>query len=133
METPGVRRILVVDDEADFTTTYARLLRRYGYCVIAAGSRHEGLETIHAESVDLVITDLRLPDGDGLDVVRCARMQASPPPVIVVTGFASEASRQAALAAGACGYLSKPFSASAFTALVESTLRPACHPRTLDA
>lgn len=122
-----MRRILVVDDEADFTATYARLLRRFGYCVIAASSRHEGLESIQVEPVDLVITDLRLPDGDGLDVVRSARMKASPPPVIVVTGFASEASRQAALAAGACAYLPKPFSAAAFTALVESTLRPACH------
>jgi len=120
---PTKAKVLVVDDEADFTATYERLLRRQGFGVVSASSRRAGLAAIAAEPLDLVIADLRLPDGDGLDLVRAARKTATPTPVIVITGFASEASRQASLAAGASAYLPKPFSASTFAALVEKTVR----------
>jgi two-component system response regulator PilR (NtrC family) len=114
--------VLVVEDEVDLVASYERLLRRLGYALIAAGTRREALAVIAREALSLVISDLRLPDGDGLDVVREARRQPAPIPVLVVTGFASEASRAAALAAGAAAYLSKPFSTSAFDALVEQAL-----------
>ena len=116
-------RVLVVDDEADLVASYERLLRRQGYRVIATGSRGEGLAILGREALVLVISDLRLPDGDGLDIVRAARQTPAPVPVLVVTGFASEASRRAAFAAGASAYLAKPFAASAFAALVEQTIR----------
>lgn len=118
-------RVLVVDDEPDFASTYERLLRRKGHGVVAAATKRAGLAALAAERLDLVIADLRLPDGDGLDVVRAARKTAVPTPVIVITGFASEASRQASLAAGASAYLAKPFSASTFAALVEKFLSAA--------
>ncbi|MBI4636168.1 MAG: response regulator [Candidatus Rokubacteria bacterium] len=116
------RPILVVDDEADLVGTYERLLRRQGYRVISAGTRREALERVRSERLVLVVADLRLPDGDGLDIVRAARAVGSPPPVIVVTGFYSEASRRQALEAGAAAYLVKPFAISTFTALVEKVL-----------
>jgi two-component system, NtrC family, response regulator PilR len=115
--------ILVVDDEADLVASYERLLRRKGFRVVSAGSRGEGLVLVGREPLALVITDLRLPDGDGLDLVRAARRLPTPTPSMVVTGFASEASRTAAMAAGASAFLAKPFAASAFTSLVESMLR----------
>jgi DNA-binding response OmpR family regulator len=75
------------------------------------------------EPLALVVTDLRLSDGDGLDIVRAARRTSpKPTPALVVTGFASEASRTASLAAGASGYLAKPFGAAALVALIEGTL-----------
>ena len=114
--------ILVVDDEADLVTTYERLLRRRGYRVVSTGSCRDGLLIVEREPLALVIADLRLPDGDGLDLVRAARRTPTPTPSIVVTGFASEAARTAALAAGASACLAKPFATSAFTALVEQTL-----------
>jgi DNA-binding response OmpR family regulator len=114
--------ILVVDDEADFVANYQRLLRRQGYRMISAGSRGDGLVIVEREPLALVITDLRLPDGDGLELVRAARRRPTPTPSIVVTGFASEASRMAALAAGASGYLAKPFAAASFISLVEKML-----------
>jgi DNA-binding response OmpR family regulator len=78
---------------------------------------------VEREPLTLVLTDLRLPDGDGLDIVRAARRTTpNPTPTLVVTGFASEASRTAALAAGASGYLAKPFGAAALVSLIESTL-----------
>jgi DNA-binding response OmpR family regulator len=118
-----VNAILIVDDEADLVTTYERLLRRRGYRVVSAGSCRDGLLVVEREPLALVVTDLRLADGDGLDIVRAARRTTpSPTPSLVVTGFASEASRAASLAAGASGYLAKPFTASALSSLVESML-----------
>ena len=114
--------ILLVDDEVDLLATYERLLRRRGYRIVAAGSCRDGLSIIEREPLALVVTDLRLPDGNGIDIVRAARNTTTPTPSIVVTGFASEASRAVALAAGASGYLSKPFGASAFMSLVGGIL-----------
>ena len=114
--------ILIVDDEVDLVTTYERLLHRRGYRVVSAGSCREGLLILEREPLALVVTDLRLPDGDGLDIVRAARRTPTPTPSLVVTGFASEASRAAALAAGAAGYLAKPFAASNLVSLVQGTL-----------
>src|SRR5262244_1120597 len=105
----GMNRILVVDNEPDLRNTYDRLLRRQGYRVVTAGSRAEGLRLV-TEPPRLVISDLRLPDGDGLDIIRAATANRPPVPVIVVTSFASTASRQAARSSGATAFLSKPFS-----------------------
>jgi DNA-binding response OmpR family regulator len=116
-------RILLVDDEVDLVSTYERLLRRQGYRVVSAYSRRDGLVVVEREPLALVVTDLRLPDGDGLDIVRAARQTApGPTPSLVVTAFASPASRAAALAAGASGYLAKPFGAADLVSLVENTL-----------
>jgi two-component system, NtrC family, response regulator PilR len=114
--------ILVVDDEADLISTYERLLRRKGYRVVAAGTRGAGLALVEREPLALLITDMRLPDGDGLELVRAVRRLPAAPPAIVITGFTSQASRTAALAAGATAYLAKPFGASAFVSLVQDTL-----------
>ena len=114
--------ILVVDDEDDLTQTYERLLRRNGYRVIRASSCREGVDAIGRHRLALVVADLQLPDGDGLDLVRAARAAAPPMPVIVVTGFSSQLRRRAAKAAGAAAYLPKPFEASAFTSLVDTVL-----------
>jgi two-component system response regulator PilR (NtrC family) len=123
-----VNPILIVDDEVDLVTTYERLLHRRGYRVVSAGTCREGLLVIEREPLALVVTDLRLPDGDGLDIVRAARRTPTPTPSLVVTGFASEASRAAALAAGAAGYLAKPFAASNLVSLVQGTLIPRQQP-----
>lgn len=111
--------VLVVDDEADLLMTYRRLLQRRGYAVITVSTRTDAMAVVRSTPLGLVIADLKLPDGDGLDIVRAARAAPSAPPVIVVTGFASDASQQEALAAGATAYLSKPFSVSSFTGVVE--------------
>jgi DNA-binding response OmpR family regulator len=116
------RRVLVVDDEADFIATYERLLRRQGYEVVTATSRATGLAALAGEPPDLVISDLRLPDGDGLDVVRAARGARHSMPVIVVTGYPSDDTRRAAHAAGATTFLAKPFAAAVLLAAIRSGL-----------
>jgi two-component system, OmpR family, response regulator PrrA len=123
-DAPGAgARILVVDDEADLVATYERLLRRRGYRVDAAGSKSAGLYIVQRILPNLVITDLRLPDGDGLDVVRAARALPPAPPVVVVTAYSSDTARQAALAAGASAFVAKPFSAANLAGLVDRLLR----------
>jgi DNA-binding response OmpR family regulator len=115
-------RVLVVDDEADFLATYERLLRREDFEVVTATSRAAGLAALAAESPRLVISDLRLPDGDGLDVVRAARGARPPMPIIVVTGYPSDETRRAALAAGATVFLAKPFAAAVLLAAIRSNV-----------
>jgi DNA-binding response OmpR family regulator len=117
-----MRPVLIVDDEADLVTTYERALRRLGYRIIPAGTRQAGLEVLRSERLALVVADLRLPDGDGLDIVRAAREAPGPPPVIVVTGFPSAAGHQGALEAGARAVLTKPFSIQGFLETVRQVV-----------
>ena len=117
-----MNRILVVEDEADLVVTYDRLLRREGYRVMTAASLAEGLRAIESSKPALVISDLRLPDGDGMGIIRAARALDPPPPVIVVTAFASQAVRDAALASGASAFLAKPFPAAVLLRLVQDEL-----------
>ena len=119
---PKTGPVLLIDDEVDLLQTYERILRRLGYDVITAELGHTGLAIARSRQVSLVIVDLRLSDMDGLDIVRAIRAGPDPPPVIVITGFASANTRRAALEAGAMGYLSKPFSVLALTALVRDIL-----------
>ena len=115
-------RVLVVDDEADFLATYERLLRREGYDVVTVTSRAAGLAALSGQAPHLVISDLRLPDGNGLDVVRAAHGGRDPLPVIVVTGYPSPENRRAALAAGATMFVAKPFAAALLMAAIRSSL-----------
>ena len=120
--TDGSAPILIVDDEVDLVATYERVLRRKGYRVITAYTLTDGLAFIDHQPLKLLVTDIRLPDGDGLDLVRAAQRLSQPPPAIVVTGFASQPGRTAALAAGAAEYLDKPVAIASFTAAVEKAL-----------
>ncbi len=122
-----MNRILVVEDEADLAVTYDRLLRRHGYRVVTAASRVEGLMAIASAPPALVIADLRLPDGNGLDIIQAARAREPKIPVIVVTAFASRAASDAAMASGAAAFLAKPFPASALLRLVHDELERSTH------
>src|SRR5262245_36992496 len=115
--------VLVVEDEADLVVTYERILRRMGQPVATASTRAQALAIIQARPLRLVISDLRLPDGSGMDVVRAARETHAP--VIVVTGDASEPGRREAFEAGAAAYLGKPFAVSCFRDLVGRHTAPA--------
>jgi DNA-binding response OmpR family regulator len=114
--------VLIVDDEVDLTRTCERLLRRHGYEVATATTRASALTALATGASRLVVCDVRLPDGSGLDVVRAARRQTPPARVIVMTGRPSETGRREALDSGADEYMTKPFSASFFAALIGRTL-----------
>jgi DNA-binding response OmpR family regulator len=116
--------ILVIEDEPDLLTSYERLLRRLHYEVITADRGTEGLRIARSQRIRLVVTDLRLPDMDGIALIRALRAVADPPPIIVASALDSRATRSAALAAGAIAYLTKPFSVSTLKTLIQDIVEP---------
>src|SRR5438105_7654904 len=101
-------RVLIVDDEESVTVTMAAILEMDGYSVATALRGDEALAHIEAETFDLVLTDLRLDDFDGMDVLAAARRKSSETVGIVLTGYASMESAVKALRQGAYDYMLKP-------------------------
>ena len=114
--------ILLVEDETDLASTCERLLTRRGHQVVPVGSRAAALDALRVSPPALIVADVFLPDGNGLDVVRAASGMKPTIPAVVMTARASEAGRVAARAAGALAYLVKPFTAEAFASLVDRVL-----------
>lgn len=114
--------VLIVEDEADLAQTCARVLQRSGHDVTTARTRAAGLAALAQRTSHLLVCDVRLPDGDGLEVVRAAKRLNPPVPTIVMSAQPSVAGRRLALASGADAYLMKPFSVEAFSAVVNRTL-----------
>ena len=102
-------RILLVDDDPGLSEVVELLLTREGYAVVCAGTVKAGLERIRRTRVDLVIADLKLPDGTGLDAIAAIRRIRPELPIIMITSFSSLESAIAALRAGAVDYIVKPF------------------------
>ncbi len=105
----GRPRILVVDDEASIRDLLAKTLALAEYDVDLAADGGAALERIRMYPYDLLIADLKMPGMDGLTVIREARRFSSDLPVIIITGFSSEASAIDAVNLGVAGYLTKPF------------------------
>ena len=103
-------RILIVDDERDLVDAYVRLLERSGHQCVGAFDANEAIRVIDAESFDLVITDLSLPDSSGIEIVRHARAKSKNTPIIVMSGHNTPDVNEAARAAGANISLLKPVS-----------------------
>ena len=106
--------ILVVEDDAPLADLLRRLLGRADYAVQSAGDVAAGLARIERGDVDVVLLDLVLPDGSGLDVCRRVRARAGGGhlPIIMLTGLCSDLERHAGFAAGADDYITKPFQAA---------------------
>jgi DNA-binding NtrC family response regulator len=102
-------KILVVDDERDICRALEFLLSREGYKVVTANSGREALKKIESEDFDLVISDLRMEDIDGLQVLEKALAMNSSLIVIIMTAFASVESAVEAMKKGASDYIVKPF------------------------
>ncbi|MDQ6858305.1 MAG: ATP-binding protein, partial [Chloroflexota bacterium] len=101
-------RVLIVDDEESVTITMAAILEMDGYSVATALRGDDALRQITAEEFDLVLTDLRLDDFDGMDVLAAARTRSPETVGIVLTGYASLESAVKALREGAYDYMLKP-------------------------
>jgi len=123
-------RLLVVDDEPDLRTLYELTLLREGYEIDSAGSVAEGLEHLQASTYSAVITDMKLPDGSGLALLRWLEQGGRPEKAIVITAFGSAENAVEALKAGAFDYLTKPVDLRQFRLVVGSALgrQPARQP-----
>jgi two-component system KDP operon response regulator KdpE len=121
MSTAG-SQILIVEDEAHIRRFVRLTLEAEGHTVHEAESCQRGLIEAGTRRPDLVVLDLGLPDGDGVDLIRELR-QWSSMPVIVLSARSTEASKIAALDAGADDYLVKPFGSGELSARVRAQLR----------
>jgi excisionase family DNA binding protein len=105
----GRPRVLVVDDEASIRDLLSKTLALAEYDVDLAPDGRTALERLRIIPYDLLITDLKMPGVDGLTVIREARRLKADIPVIIITGFSTEASAIEAVNLGVSGYLTKPF------------------------
>ena len=101
-------RVLVVDDDPVIARSFDRVLSGKGYAVITAGDGEEALRKLKSENYDVVFTDIKMPGMDGVEVAE--RIKASQPwlPVVIITGYGTEANETRADAAGVSGFLRKP-------------------------
>lgn len=121
------RRVLVVDDEPLILRALASGLGAAGYAVRTAADATGALEAAATWAPDVVVLDLRLPDGDGVEVCRRLR-EWSTVPVIVVSALDREADKIAALDAGADDYVTKPYATGELLARIRAALRRADAP-----
>jgi two-component system response regulator PilR (NtrC family) len=119
----GRRSVLVVDDEADILELLELTLLRMGLDVVRAMTLAEAIKLTHARRFDLCLTDMKLPDGIGLELVQHINSHCADLPVAVITAHGSAENAVAALKAGAFDYLSKPVSLEHLRAVVKSALR----------
>lgn len=115
-------RVLVVDDEADIRELLDLTLARMGLPADCAGTVAEARGFLERERYGLCLTDMRLPDGDGLEIVRLIGAEHGTTPVAVITAFGSTDNAVAALKAGAFDYLAKPVALDQLRTLIKSAL-----------
>ncbi len=121
--SPGERRVLVVDDEADLRELLELTLVGMGLDVDCAGSLADAETALSRNDYALCLTDMRLPDGDGLTLVASINRGRPHTPVAVITAYGSAENAVAALKAGAFDYLAKPVALDALRSLVRSALQ----------
>ncbi|MGB7542763.1 MAG: sigma-54 dependent transcriptional regulator, partial [Burkholderiales bacterium] len=119
---PTKGTVLVVDDEADIRELLELSLIRMGLAVDCAGSVAAAKQLLAQHHYSLCLTDMRLPDGEGLELVRYIGAQRADLPVAVITAFGSMENAVSALKAGAFDYLTKPLSLDQLRALIKSAL-----------
>jgi two-component system, NtrC family, response regulator HydG len=115
-------RVLVVDDRLEMAEVVADELRDRGHVAIALDSGREALDLIRRESFDALVTDLRMPEVDGLELLRVSHQLDPARPVILMTGYGAIESAMEANRHGALHYMTKPFSPAQLVDLLEAAL-----------
>jgi DNA-binding NtrC family response regulator len=113
-------KILVADDEQNLRRVLAAMLRRDGHDVVQAASGLEAIDRL--ADVDVVITDLRMPGADGMEVLRTASRNHPHVPVIMITAYGSVGQAVEAIKAGAFDYIEKPFEQESIRVIVEKAI-----------
>ncbi len=116
-------RVLIVDDEADIRELLSLTLQRMGLDADCAAGEFEALQLMQKHGYDLCLTDMRLPDGDGLKLLEHVSQHYPATPVAVITAHGSAENAVAALKAGAFDYVSKPIQLHHLRDLVRQALK----------
>jgi len=130
MSAPPRASILVVDDEPDLRTLYELTLLREGHEVVSAPDLTQAREWLAQQRFDMLITDMRLPDGLGLELLRELNAQERGEKCIVITAYGSAENAVEALKTGAFDYLTKPVDLKQLRAAVQAALQSQRHPPT---
>jgi len=122
-----MKKILVVDDEELVTKTLTKLLKKSGYEVDIANNGSDALEKVKNSKYDLIISDIRMPDLDGVEVIKRIRRylkenNKSTIPEILITGYASEENLKDAEKLAVLDYVYKPFDIKDFLATIKKNL-----------
>lgn len=116
-------KILIADDDADIRTLFGLCLLRRGHSIMVASNGAVAWQTLTAQPLDLLITDITMPVMDGLALLRRLRADGHPTlPVVVVSAHAEQ--RAAAFQAGANAFLAKPVGLAQLRTVVEALLTP---------
>ena len=108
MEQTSIGRVLLVDDEPGILRAFARALEHDGFSVVTAGDGKQATTCLHQAEFDVVLTDISMPDLDGIGLLRVARSANPDLPVILMTGSPSLDTATRAIGLGVSGYLTKP-------------------------
>jgi CheY-like chemotaxis protein len=125
-DLPPMATILVIDDEALIRETIRMKLEQSGHQVIEAGNGIEGLRALEEQAIDLVVTDIIMPEQEGIETIRKIRERTATVGIIAISGGGRTRNfgfLDFAKKLGANGALSKPFTGSQLLALVETTLK----------
>jgi len=115
-------RILVVDDSQESREICQRVLRKEGYVVHSVDNGKKALDELETTRFDLIITDLKMPELDGMSLLKKVKEIDPKICVIVMTGYPDEESKAKAIELGASGYLAKPIDISELIVAVKSCL-----------
>ncbi|CAM2067954.1 Sigma-54-dependent Fis family transcriptional regulator [Sulfidibacter corallicola] len=115
--------ILVVDDEPSMRRFFEVTLKREGYSVLTADGVRSGLAMVKGEDFDLVLSDIKLGDGQGLEILAACKERDSDIPVIMMTAYASPETAVEAMKLGAIDYLTKPFNVDEVRVVVRNNIR----------
>ena len=124
-----MNRVLVVDDEPAMRAALEANFTRHGWEVTTASGTREAMERFRSSPCPLVITDMRMPDGDGLRVMQNVRALAPETAVIFLTAFGNVPEAVLAMQQGACDYLVKPVSFEQLRQAAHRVLGSAVHER----
>jgi len=119
-------KFLIVDDEQDVVDNVSELFTLRNYAVVTATSGKKALELVDKEKPNIIILDIRMPDINGIDVLKEVKKNYPKIRVIMLTGIEDEATKNMAMALGASGYFTKPYSYAELIELSRKLIQEIC-------
>ncbi|EPR69570.1 response regulator transcription factor [Cyclobacterium qasimii] len=119
----GDKKILLIEDDKDIAELVVLHLNNVGYAVESVNTFAKGMDCALNNQYQLILLDLMLPDGDGLDICRNLRMEKIQTPIVMLTAKTEEIDKVLGLESGADDYIGKPFSIREFIARVKAIIR----------
>ena len=114
----SIENILIIDDDPHILALLSELLEAKGFSVFSATGVKQAFKQIHAHRFDLIISDMNMPDGSGLDIIKHTKQHHPQTPILVITAFGTIENAVEAMRFGAFNYLTKPFSPEALFTLI---------------